>query len=352
MAPHILITGGAGFIGSHAARRFLENGWHVTVYDNLSRVGSDHNLDWLYSLAPESSLTFVEADVLDLEALLPHAAQADAVLHAAGQTAVTRSVEHPREDFEINARGTLNVLEAVRASFSDDHNPLVIYTSTNKVYGGMESIGIELRDDHYTYTGLPEGVDETQPLDFHSPYGCSKGTGDQYVRDYARIYGLNTVVFRQSCIYGTWQFGTEDQGWLAHFTIAALLGEPLTIYGDGKQVRDVLFVEDLVSAFEAAIAQPDKVTGQIVNVGGGPQNAISLLDLIDMLEALRGKPMSVSYADWRPGDQRVYVSNIGKARRVLGWQPTVSVDEGVRYLYEWASQHVDLLMDVRRRVNA
>lgn len=350
--PHLLVTGGAGFIGSHAAQRFLERGWRVTVYDNLSRVGSDHNLDWLRHQPGSDRLTFVEADIRDGDRLAPHVAAADAVLHAAGQTAVTHSVYDPRHDFEVNALGTLNVLEAARESQRPDHNPLIIYTSTNKVYGGMEDVGVVLRDDHYTYAGLPDGVPESQPLDFHSPYGCSKGAGDQYVRDYARIYGLRTVVFRQSCIYGTWQFGTEDQGWLAHFTIAALLGEPLTIFGDGMQVRDVLYVADLVDAYEAAFARADEISGEVFNIGGGPEQAISLLDLIRVLEGLSGQPMQVAYDDWRPGDQRVYVSNVERARCLLGWSPRVGVSEGVGRLYEWASENIALLDDVRDRVSA
>jgi CDP-paratose 2-epimerase len=348
--PHLLVTGGAGFIGSHTARRFLERGWRVTIYDNLSRVGSEYALDWLRSQPASVNLSFIEADVRDYDRLAPVVAQADAILHAAGQTAVTTSVIKPRFDFEANALGTFNVVEAARESLRPDHNPVIIYTSTNKVYGGMEETGVILKKDHYGYTDLPQGVSESQPLDFHSPYGCSKGTGDQYMRDYARIYGLRTVVFRQSCIYGVWQFGTEDQGWLAHFTIAALLDLPLTIYGDGKQVRDVLYIDDLVDAYEAVIARADEVAGQIFNIGGGVQRAISLLDLIEMLEAMRGRPMQIAYDQWRPGDQRVYISDIRKASSLLGWQPRVDVQDGVRRLYEWAQEHRKLLLSVRERV--
>lgn len=348
--PHLLVTGGAGFIGSHTARHFLSLGWDVTVYDNLSRPGSEHALEWLRSHPASSRLTFIRGDVRDYEALAPAVAKADAILHAAGQTAVTTSVAAPRDDFEANALGTFNVLEAARESLSGDHNPVIIYTSTNKVYGGMEDVGVELAGDHYRYAHLPQGVPETQPLDFHSPYGCSKGTGDQYTRDYARIYGLRTVVFRQSCIYGVWQFGTEDQGWLAHFTIAALLDLPLTIYGDGKQVRDVLYIDDLVDAYERAIALPDVSAGQIFNIGGGPERAISLLDLIAILEELRGRPMSISYDEWRPGDQRVYVSDITKVQATLGWSPSVDVETGVRRLFEWAAEHRDLLTSIRAEV--
>jgi CDP-paratose 2-epimerase len=342
-----LITGGAGFIGSNAAQRFLDRGWHVTVYDNLSRAGSDFALDWLRAHPRSNALNVMVADVRDFDTLAPVAAQADAILHAAGQTAVTTSVVDPRTDFEANALGAFNVLEAARAG---GRNPVILYTSTNKVYGGMESAGVVLDGGRYRYTDLPDGVPETQPLDFHSPYGCSKGAADQYTRDYARIYGLRTVVFRQSCIYGTWQFGTEDQGWLAHFVIAALLDIPLTIYGDGKQARDALFINDLVSAFEAAIDHPNRAAGQVFNVGGGPGNILSLLDLIGMLEALRGRPMPVRYGDWRPGDQRVYVSDISKIKGVLGWSPNVDVPTGVKRLYDWAGQQREMLVRVRARV--
>jgi CDP-paratose 2-epimerase len=350
--PHLLVTGGAGFIGSHTTRRYLDRGWRVTVFDNLTRAGSSRALDWLRSHPNAGGLTVVEGDVRDTEALAPLVAEADAVLHAAGQTAVTTSVESPREDFQNNALGTLNVLEAARESLRPDHNPVILYTSTNKVYGGMEEVGVTLVDDHYQYRDLPDGVSEGQPLDFHSPYGCSKGAGDQYIHDYARIYGLRTIVFRQSCIYGVWQFGTEDQGWLAHFTIAALLDLPLTIYGDGKQVRDVLYVDDLVDAYEAAIDQPNISAGQIFNIGGGPARAISLLDLIAILEDLRGRPMAVSYADWRPGDQRVYVSDVGKVSAALGWSPRVDVKTGVERLFNWAASHRETLEAVRATVAA
>ena len=344
---HLLVTGGAGFIGSHTARRFLDRGWRVTVYDNLSRVGSEVALDWLHAHPNSAALYVVVGDVCDYGALAPVVAQADAILHAAGQTAVTTSVSDPRPDFEANARGAFNLLEAARAS---DRNPVVIYTSTNKVYGGMESVGVALDGAHYRYISLPDGVPETQPLDFHSPYGCSKGAADQYTRDYARIYGLRTVVFRQSCIYGTWQFGTEDQGWLAHFAIAALLDIPLTIYGDGKQVRDALFIDDLVSAFELAIDHGDQIAGEIFNVGGGPENTLSLLDLVGMLEQMRGKPIPLSYDEWRPGDQRVYVSDTSKIKKTLGWSPTVPVEKGVKRLYDWANQNRETLIRVRARV--
>lgn len=343
----VLITGGAGFIGSHAARSFLDRGAKVRIYDNLSRVGSDLNLDWVRQHAAAAErLDVTLGDVRDADALAEAARDADLILHAAGQTAVTTSVLEPREDFEANALGTLNMLEAARAS---GRQPVVLYTSTNKVYGGMEAAQVELAEGRYRYATLLDGVPESWPLDFHSPYGCSKGTGDQYVRDYARIYGLPTIVFRQSCIYGTWQFGTEDQGWLAHFTIAAVKDLPLSIYGDGKQVRDALFITDLIRAFHMASERIDVTAGQVYNVGGGPEYALSLLELISTLEELRGAPMTYNFGDWRPGDQRVYVSNIAKARADFGWSPEISPANGVRQLHEWAHEHRELLENVLAR---
>ncbi len=256
----------------------------------------------------------------------------DVALHLAAQVAVTTSVAEPREDFEINALGTFNVLEAVRVN---KLKPVLIYASTNKVYGGMTDIRTVERNGRYEYADLPQGIGEERLLDFHSPYGCSKGAADQYVRDYARIYGLRTVVFRQSCIYGYRQFGVEDQGWVAWFTIAAALGKPITIYGDGKQVRDVLFVEDLAGAYDLAVQKINVASGQVYNIGGGAQQCMSLLELLAMIERFFGKKIERSHSDWRPGDQPVFVCDISKAQRELGWKPKASVEEGVRRLYDW-----------------
>ena len=338
-----LITGGAGFIGCNAASRFLKRGDRVTVLDNLSRKGTRSNLEWLRQQG--GTLEFIEADIRDAAALerVFLRREVDAVLHLAGQVAVTTSVERPREDFEINALGTFNVLEAVRLS---GQKPALIYASTNKVYGGMTDISIVERHGRYAYAELPQGVPEDRLLDFHSPYGCSKGAADQYVRDYARIYGLRTVVFRQSCIYGCRQFGVEDQGWVAWFTIAAALGRPITIYGDGKQVRDVLFVEDLVRAYEMAADQMEKVSGQVYNIGGGPGHCMSLLELLAQLERMLGKPVPRTFGQWRPGDQPVFVCDISKAQEELGWAPAVGVEAGVRRLYEWVMANRDLFAEV------
>jgi CDP-paratose 2-epimerase len=326
-----LITGGAGFIGCNAAARFAKQGNEVLVVDNLSRRGSADNARWLQE---ENGVQITKLDLRQADAIAALVAKErpDVVLHFAGQVAVTTSVTDPRSDFEDNALGTFNMLEAVRKGAPE---AVVLYTSTNKVYGGMEDVGVELRGERYQYVGLPGGCDEQRGLDFHSPYGCSKGAADQYVRDYSRIYGMKTVVFRQSCIYGYRQFGVEDQGWVAWFCIRAVLGKPVTIYGDGKQVRDILFIEDLVDAFQAAVARIDVARGRVYNIGGGPENQLSLLELVSSLQRLTGRPLSVSYGDWRPGDQRVFVCDIGKARRELGWAPKVSAPAGIERLYRW-----------------
>jgi len=339
---HLLITGGAGFIGVNSARYFAERGWHVTVLDNLSRRGTEENLRWLQDQpAIAAQLDFIRCDIRDRAALeaAVAAARPAALLHLAAQVAVTTSVSDPREDFEINALGTFNVLEAVRR-----HSPatFVINASTNKVYGKLEEIGITERNGRYEYRDLPGGVSERQQLDFHSPYGCSKGTADQYSLDYARIYGLDTVTFRQSCIYGTRQFGIEDQGWVAWFTIAAVLGKPITIYGDGKQIRDVLHVADLARAYEAAITHRDQARGLAFNIGGGPANTLSLRELLAHLEQRLNIQIPLQWADWRPGDQPVFVCNLDKAQQRLGWQPAIRVPDGVGQLIDWVRDHRQL----------
>ncbi len=339
----VVVTGGAGFIGANAAARYLKRGHRVIVLDNLDRAGATSNLAWLRTRgAPEVR----QIDVRDGAAVANFFAayrDADLVLHLAGQVAVTTSVAEPRVDFEANALGTLNVLEAVRHA---NIGAPFIYASTNKVYGAMESIPIAEHEHRYAYAEQPHGVDEGQPLDFHSPYGCSKGAADQYVRDYHRIYGLNTVVFRQSCIYGPRQFGIEDQGWIAWFIIASELGLPLTIYGDGKQVRDVLWIDDLLDAFDAAAENIDVAAGRVYNIGGGPDNAISLLDLIELLGELRGEPLECARAPWRPGDQRVYVSDIRRAARELNWRPRVGARRGIELLRGWVCANLEEFREV------
>lgn len=337
MGLHYLLTGGAGFIGANYAARLLQRGERVTIYDNLSRRGAERNIAWLRERFGEDAFRLVVGDVRDAALLTATAQEADVIVHLAAQVAVTTSVRHPREDFEINALGTFNVLEAARLS---PKRPLVLYASTNKVYGGMETVGVVEEPTRYRYADLPHGVPESQPLDFHSPYGCSKGAGDQYVRDYARIYGVPTVVFRQSCIYGPRQWGIEDQGWVAWFIIAAVTGRPITIYGDGKQVRDLLFVDDLLDAYDAAVARRDQVAGEVYNIGGGPANTVSIWrEFGPLLERLLGREVPVAYGAWRPGDQKVYISDIRKAERELGWSPKVGVEEGVARLLAWVQEN-------------
>jgi CDP-paratose 2-epimerase len=332
---NILITGGAGFIGSHLARHFAARGDRIAVFDNLSRRGSKQNLEWLRK--DVKGLEFIQGDIRDAKAVQQACRGREAIFHLAAQVAVTTSVADPREDFEINAVGTFNVLEGARAS---GRQPIVIYSSTNKVYGGMEQAAVVEDGGRYAFADMPQGVSEEWPLDFHSPYGCSKGCGDQYVRDYARIYGLPTVVFRQSCIYGERQFGVEDQGWLAHFIISTALGWPITIYGDGKQVRDVLYVGDLARAFEKAVARIDIARGEVYNLGGGPRFTLSIwTETGPILEKLFGRALPVQRGDWRPGDQRVYISGIRKAERDLGWAPEVAPEDGLERLYRWVMEN-------------
>jgi CDP-paratose 2-epimerase len=332
--PFHLITGGAGFIGTNLASRLLSQGKQVLIFDNLSRSGVERNLQWLRDT--HGALFQAEiADIRDRNAVRRAVRHAGKVYHFAAQVAVTSSLENPEEDFEINARGTLNLLESLRAL---QNPPEMIFTSTNKVYGSLDDIGLRLNANRYE----PEdaclremGVSEIRTLDFHSPYGCSKGAADQYVSDYARVFGLRTVVFRMSCIYGFHQFGTEDQGWVAHFLISSLRNERITLYGDGMQVRDILFVEDLVNAFLLAGKHMDILAGGVFNIGGGPTNAISLRDLLGQIRDLNGKLPEIRFDDWRTGDQRYYVSNTGKFSALTGWQPKVDVRSGVERLYAW-----------------
>jgi len=333
---HYLIIGGAGFIGCNVADHYLTRRKDVTVLDNFHRPGSRQNVQWLKQ-RHGSRLHVVEADIRRDSLLLQNAVErASVVYHLAAQVAVTTSVTNPREDFEINALGAFNVLEAVRQSRSQ---PIVIYSSTNKVYGKMDDLMVEEAHGRYGYRHAPCGVNEARPLDFHSPYGCSKGAGDQYVIDYGRIYGLQTIVFRQSCIYGPHQFGIEDQGWLAWFSIRAMQGLPITIYGDGKQVRDVLYIDDLISAYEKAVERIDRTAGQAYNVGGGPANTLSLLELAALLKRHFPAGLEYGFDNWRPGDQRVYISDIEKAKADFGWAPVTSPEEGVARLVSWLKEN-------------
>ncbi|HYF44023.1 MAG TPA: NAD-dependent epimerase/dehydratase family protein [Ramlibacter sp.] len=329
-----LITGGAGFVGCNLAHRLLGMGRQVRILDNLSRPGVEQNLQWL-GKQHGSRLEAVVADVRDAQAVVKAMAGVQQVFHFAAQVAVTTSLERPQEDFAINGQGTLNVLEAARACAAP---PAVLLTSTNKVYGGLADVGLVLEGQRY----LPvdgevrsRGIAESRPLDFHSPYGCSKGTADQYVLDYARSYGMTTAVFRMSCIYGPRQFGTEDQGWVAHFILRALRGEPITIYGDGKQVRDILYVDDLVDAFLLAEQNAGQLTGRAFNIGGGPGSTISLLDLLDRIQDLHGRRPQLAFDGWRTGDQRYYVSDTRAFEQATGWRRRVDADDGISRLYHW-----------------
>src|SRR2546423_10921009 len=318
MARRVLISGGAGFLGVNAAAHLAGQGWHVTVLDNLSRAGTDRNLAWLQE-NHGASVEVVEHDLRHYAGLDAHLEGQDAIVHLAGQVAVTTSLVDPIADFEINARGTLNLLEATRLN---SPKAAFVFASTNKVYGQLPKNNVACK--------------ETQPIDFHSPYGCSKGAADQYVRDYARCFHMNTVVLRQSCIYGAHQYGTEDQGWVAHFVHSILKDRPLTIYGDGTQVRDLLDARDLSRLYMLAIDQIDKTRGQIYNVGGGPENQRNLLEVIDQIGELTGKKPQFTFAGWREGDQKFYVSDVTKAKRDLGWEPRVAFDRGLRDLISWA----------------
>ena len=343
MAPtpqQILITGGAGFIGSNLANRAIAAGHGVTILDDLSRAGSEHNVAWLRSQHGDS-FRLIVADVADQHACLEPVAQADVVYHLAGQTAITTSLVEPRRDFMANALGTLNVLEAARAA---RRPPILIHASTNKVYGGMPDLSTTEQATRHVFRDLPCGVDESRPLDFHSPYGCSKGAADQYVRDYARIYGIPAVVFRQSCIYGPRQMGKEDQGWLAWFAIAIALDRPITVYGDGKQVRDALYVDDLIDAYEQAVDRIDIARGQVYNIGGGVQNSISVWwEFKPLLEEAFGRTLpEPAFAPGRPGDQAVFIADVRKAQRELGWAPRTSVAAGVDRLVTWVMDHRSL----------
>lgn len=325
----ILITGGCGFIGCNTAAKYMKEGHKVTVLDNLSRKGSEKNLEWLEK---QGDFEFFRGDIANLITPFSPHISLDVVFHFAAQVAVTTSVVNPKGDFMVNAQGTLNVLDAIRRS---RHNPIFIYSSTNKVYGSLRGLKVTEEEKRYKFTYFEKGIPEDQPLDFHSPYGCSKGCADQYVRDFARIYNMKTVVLRQSCIYGPHQYGIEDQGWIAHFIMKHLAGETITIFGDGKQVRDVLHINDLLVYFDRIIENIETARGQIYNIGGGFLNKISVLECLDYISELSGKKVKYDFSGWRQGDQRVYVSDITKAYADLNYYPRISPKEGIEDLYKW-----------------
>jgi CDP-paratose 2-epimerase len=331
---HAVVFGGAGFIGCNLANRLLHQGHRVLLFDSLARPGVERNLKWLKDQHGDA-LRVQIGDVRDATLVRRAVRGAGQVFHFAAQVAVTTSLVDPVHDFEVNGRGTLNVLEAIR---HQEVRPSLVFTSTNKVYGGLDDVPLERAGTRYQPID-PElrahGIGESRRLDFESPYGCSKGCADQYVLDYARTFGIPAVVFRMSCIYGPRQFGTEDQGWVAHFLLRALRGEPITLYGDGHQVRDALFVEDLVNAFLLAQANIESLSGQVFNMGGGPARTISLLELLDRIGTLIGERPQLRFEGWRPGDQRYYVSDTRKFEHATGWRARVAVEEGVSRLLEW-----------------
>jgi CDP-paratose 2-epimerase len=337
----VLILGGAGFIGANLARYLLlETSARVHIFDNLSRRGVQRNLEQLRRASGKSGrLRIAVADVRDSAAVERCVRDATEIYQFAAQVAVTTAVADPRCDFETNVVGTFNVLEAARKS---GNQPFVLFTSTNKVYGEMLEEPLKCSSTRYCYVNR-NSVSEEQPLDFYSPYGCSKGAADQYVREYSRMYGFPTVVFRMSCIAGEMQYGNEDQGWVAHFLYTALSGNALTIYGDGRQVRDVLYVGDLVRAIEAARQSLSLTAGQIYNIGGGPENAVSLLELIEEVEVLTGRRLQYVNHERRPGDQLVYISDCSKFNRHAGWKPSTSLRETLLAVYEYWQEHREIL---------
>jgi CDP-paratose 2-epimerase len=347
----VLITGGAGFVATNVAHRLLSAGRGVILFDNLSRAGVEQNVEWLCR-QHGSRVTVQLGDVRDGDALARVVRQAGQIYHFAAQVAVTTSLVDPFFDFDVNARGTLNLLEAVRGC---PHPPSVLFTSTNKVYGDLEDVGLRPAGTRYEPADASlrrSGISESRGLEFHSPYGCSKGVAEQYVLDYARTFGLRTMVFRMSCIYGPHQFGTEDQGWVAHFLIAALRRQPLTIYGDGLQVRDILFVEDLVDAMLLAQSMSGRTAGHAFNIGGGPRNTTSLVELLDLIGDLVGDRPLAKVEEWRTADQRYYVSDTRKFGRLTGWTPKTGVRSGVAKLLEWlvANRVVEPMRAATRQV--
>lgn len=340
----ILLFGGAGFVGSNWAYDLLtKTNAAVHIFDNLSRHNVQHNLRWLQSCDGLHRLRVTVGDIRDYRAVERAVFSATEIYHFAAQVAVTTSLEDPRTDFEVNAGGTLNILEAARRS---GNRPFLLFTSTNKVYGHFRSAPARPVFDHNRDNGA-NAVRESQPLDFYSPYGCSKGAADQYVHDYARIFGIPTVVFRMSCVAGPRQFGTEDQGWVAHFVYSALQSRVVTIYGNGRQVRDVLAVNDLLRAFTAAYEHRAKTSGQVYNIGGGLDNSVSLLGLVERIERIVSLKLNYRFRQERPGDQAVYVTNFGKFAKHTGWMPETSIEQTVYDIFHWYKSNEELFLPAR-----
>ncbi len=342
MRQKVLITGGAGFIGSNLVARFLDQGYDVIIFDNLSRKGSEENLNWILKKPNAKAIKFVKKDIRDFAALQQEISKCEIIFHLASQVAVTSSVLNPREDFEINVIGTFNLLEAAREA---GHRPAIIFASTNKVYGNLDRLNTTEKPTRYIFSDYPLGIDEEHLLDFHSPYGCSKGVGDQYVRDYSRIYNIPTIVFRQSCIYGPRQIGMEDQGWVTHLAAAAILKKPITIYGNGKQVRDVLYIDNLLEAYQLGLNAISRTSGQIFNIGGGSTNALSLLEYVKILEDILGYKVKIKFDRIRPGDQKVFISDNSKIKKHLKWEPKISYKVGIKNLLSWIEEHRNLFQE-------
>jgi CDP-paratose 2-epimerase len=329
---NLLITGGAGFIGSNSADYFASKNHKITILDNLSRKGAANNLKWLIK-KHKKNITFIKGNVQSPKAVKSAIQGTDAVLHLAGQTAVTTSIIAPQADFRSNLLGTFTILETIRKS---RNKPSLIFSSTNKVYGSLDDVEIKETDTRYEYSKL-KGVTEDRKLEFHTPYGCSKGAGDQYVLDYARQYDLNTLVFRQSCIYGVNQLGAEDQGWISWFCKQLMSNHKITIFGDGKQVRDALYITDLVELYAKALKDPPRHKGEVFNIGGGPKNTLSVLETINIIKTyLKIKP-DVAFGDWRPSDQKVFITDIGKAKKHFKWSPKIGPKKGIKNILQAAA---------------
>ena len=338
----IFITGGAGFIGSNAANYFYKKKWKVYVFDNLSRNGSSLNIKFLLK---GKNIKFIKGDIKNFKKLSKTISKIkpNVILHCAGQVAVTTSITNPRDDFENNALGTFNVLESIRLN---KLKSTLIYTSTNKVYGNLKFDKVKIVKKRYVFSNRKIGVNEDNQIDFHSPYGCSKGTADQYVRDYSRIYGINSYVLRQSCIYGTNQFGIEDQGWLAWFVIASILGKKITIFGDGRQVRDLLYIDDLNRLFEIIANNKKHKRENVYNVGGGNNFSLSILELIDYLKKTKNPKIKLGYKKWRLGDQKIYISDNSKLNKNFGWKPKISPNVGIKKLISWVNKNKNIIQKV------
>lgn len=333
-----LIIGGAGFIGANFAFKLLSEGEDVVILDNFSKKGSKNNASWLKQSFP--GIEILNLDIrgrMELSDAIKK--RYDVIFHLGGQTAVTTSIEKPFEDFDINCVSTLNLLETIRLR---SPSTILVYSSTNKVYGSLENLEITETKTRYSLLNK-KGIDEDNSLNFYTPYGCSKGSSDQYILDYSRIYKIPAVVFRQSCIYGPRQFGTEDQGWVAWFMIATLLDKKITIFGNGKQTRDILYVDDLFDAWKLATNNIDKVKGEAFNIGGSETNSLSLLELIRLIEKMFNKKIDINFNDWRSGDQKVFISNNEKLYKSLGWKPTTNIKAGLENLFRWITKNKEVL---------